>query len=172
MKTTRGTASVIVDSREPAVIQSAVLAALKGTPASTLITALETADFVIRDGCPAPCLAAIERKKVSDLLESFRSGRLDKQLTRLRTQYTYPILLVEGGLRMNEDGKLICGRNRLTNWSHASIQMFLWSLQRREGVAVLFTHDIAGTADLVRILARRAAEGCVAHLDLGTAASG
>lgn len=166
---TRGAAAVLIDSREPQLVQAAVESAVRPLPVSLLTTMLETGDFVIRDGCPTPCLAAIERKRVSDLLGSFRTGRLDKQLGRLKRQYTYPILVVEGEMRVNLDGHVLTGegkRRRATGWSHASVIMYLWALQRREGIFVLHTHGIPETADLVRILARRASEGCVAHLDL------
>ncbi len=146
-------------------MQAAALSALRAVPVTPLVTVLETGDFVVRDGCAAPCLVAIERKKVSDLLGSFRSGRLEKQLDRLRRQYTYPILLVEGELKMDGDGHIVAGRHK-TRWSHASVQMYLWSLQRREGIHVMHSHGIDETADLVRVLARRASEGCVAHLEL------
>jgi ERCC4-type nuclease len=168
----RGNASVIIDSREPQVMQAAIDCALATTAGITrFTTALETGDFVIRDGCTTPCLAAIERKRVADLLGSFRSGRLDKQLTRLKRQYTYPILVVEGSMHVNQDGHIVIkdGRKtRTTKWSHASVQMYLWALQRREGFSVLYTAGIPETADLVRILARRASEGCVAHLEIAT----
>lgn len=165
---TRGDAAVIIDSREPPVVRAAVQAALSSLRnTASLVTALETGDFVIRDGCggiTGPHTVAIERKTVSDLLGSFRSGRLDKQLTRLRRDYTYPILLIEGEVKMTDQGKVRV-KSRATSWSHASVQMFLWSVQRT-GVDVLHTHDIAATADIVRILARRAGEdGCVAHLE-------
>lgn len=165
----RGAAAVIIDSREPAIVQGAVQSSLAGVPVTPLVTMLETGDFVIRDGCPTPCLVAIERKKVSDFLGSFRSGRLDKQLIRLKAQYTYPVLLLEGELKMDGDGHVVT-RGHKTRWSHASVQMYLWALQRRAGVFVMYTHGIPETADLVRILARRAAEGCVAHLDMSESA--
>lgn len=157
----KGNAAVIIDSREPQTVQAAVLTAISPLPCARLVTALETGDFVVKDGCPVPHTVALERKTVSDLLGSFRSGRLDKQITRLARDYTHPILLVEGELKMDGDGKVKV-RSRATGWSHASVQMFLWSLQR-SGVSVLYTHDIAATADLVRVLARRANDGCVAH---------
>ncbi len=161
-----GQAAVIIDSREPQTVQAAVLTALSPLACTRLVTALETGDFVIRDD--HGCTLAIERKRVSDLLSSFRTGRLDKQLTRLRRDYTYPILLVEGEIKMNDEGKIKI-KSRTTAWSHASVQMYLWSTQR-SGIHVLSTHGIAETADVVRILARRADEdGCVAHRDLQTA---
>jgi ERCC4-type nuclease len=165
----RGSASVIIDSREPLTVQAAALSALASLPLTPLVTCLETGDFVIRDGCTnfhGPCLVAIERKRVSDFLGSFRSGRLEKQLTRLKHQYTYPILLIEGELKTDRATGMVTTRGRKTKWSHASVQMYLWSLQRREGINVLYTHDIPETADLVRAIARRAVEGCVAHLEL------
>lgn len=160
----KGNAAVIIDSREPPTVQAAVMAAISSLPCTSLVTALETGDFVVRDGCPRPCTVAVERKTVSDLLGSFASGRLEKQLHRLQRDYTWPILLIEGEIRMGEYG-VITGRNRQTRWSHAAVQMFLWSVQRR-GIHVLYTHDIKATADLVRSLARRAgADGCVAHTE-------
>jgi ERCC4-type nuclease len=158
------TAAVIIDSREPPIVQAAVQAACSLVHVTPLTTALTTADFVVRDGCSPPHTVAIERKQVSDMLGSFTSGRLNKQLYRLARDYTHPILLIEGEIKMTDTGKVKV-KSRVTSWSHASVQMFLWSVQR-SGVNVLYTHDIAATADLVRILARRAGEdGCVAHLE-------
>lgn len=162
---TNPTAAVVIDSREPQGVQAAVLAALSSLALAPLVTQLDSGDFVIRDSHPRPCVIGLERKKVSDLLGSFRSGRLDKQLARLRASYTYPILVVEGPVRMGQHKGVVTGRNHQTRWSHASVQMFLWSLQRREGIGVLQTYGVYETADLVRAIARRAVEGCAAHLD-------
>ena len=157
------TAAAILDSREPPVIQAALFSALQTLQVTPLVVALETADFVIRDRCdPTPCTVGIERKTASDFLGSFASGRLGSQLDRLAATYTYPILLLEGEFKMTTDGRIKI-KSRVTKWSHAAVQMFLWSLQRR-GVQILHTAGVAETADLVRILTRRAGERtCIAH---------
>jgi ERCC4-type nuclease len=158
-----GAAVVLLDSREPPLVKTAVLAALEPLAVAPLVAALETGDFVVRDGCASPCTVAVERKTVSDLLGSFRSGRLAAQLERLRASYRWPILLIEGEVRMSRDGKVVSGRSRQTQWSHASVQMYLWSVQRRLGISVMHAQNALATADIVRVLARRAVDGCVAR---------
>lgn len=46
----------------------------------------------------------IERKDSGDLLNSFQNGRLTDQLSRLITEYTWPILLIEGSITPTHDG--------------------------------------------------------------------
>lgn len=151
---------IVIDSREPANLVETIRRAVPNITRALL----PTADFAIydMDGCGI----GIERKTVLDFLQSFSSGRLVKQINRMREIYR-PILLLEGQFSLADNMRvrtMITGPNgrvhrRDTGWHHSAIQMALLAVQR-EGVTVLWTPDHRGTADVLRILEKRASEGC------------
>lgn len=152
---------IVVDQREPRTLISVIQRAVGEE--NVKLALLETADFAIfdDDGC---CLG-IERKTIPDFLGSFASGRLVKQLGRLRVQYK-PILLLEGIWALTPNMRVKTGLDlngrvswRATGWHHAAVQMALLSIQR-DGIQLLWTPDHRGTADLLRILHHRAQKGC------------
>lgn len=77
---------IVVDVRE---FRSALPSMLHSSGLKLRSETLEVADFVLS---PQIC---IERKSISDLYGSFRSGRLYQQAEQMRRHYETPILLIE-----------------------------------------------------------------------------
>lgn len=76
-------------------------------------TQLPYGDFEFEGNGPdGPCLVGIERKTVTDLLGSMRSGRLaGHQVPGMIDRYRFPFLLLEGRYGRDADGYL-CGPPR------------------------------------------------------------
>ena len=141
---------IILDSREPLDLQANMLCTIG--PEYVTVAAIPTGDILMFD--TDGCSVAIERKAVGDLINSLTSGRLDAQLGRL-SQMTYPILLVEGRFRADARGKVLIGSSRTTDMGYAALQAKLWSVQRRLGVAILYTQSHDDTVAVVRMLHNR-----------------
>src|SRR4051794_30817476 len=102
---------------------------------------LESGDYVVFDKCGHSL--GIERKTDTDLIHTFGTinkgsgmNRLYTQLETLAEQYDQGILLVEGLIEYDPgSGKIRVGR-KLTDWSHASVQMALFACQQRYSVNV------------------------------------
>lgn len=141
---------IILDSREPMDLQANLICTL-GQPNVT-VRAIPTGDVLMfdHDGCSV----AIERKTIGDLINSFTSGRLDAQLGRL-SALSYPILLVEGRFRADKRGKVLIGSSKTTDMGYAALQAKLWSIQRRLGIAVLYTQSHDDTVAVVKMLHTR-----------------
>lgn len=153
---------VLMDTREPENIRLAFRSVLGET---VEYVALPEGDFAIPD--KDNCLLGIERKTVGDLINSLRDGRLVSQLRRMETAYTYRVLLIEGELRITGEG-FVEADGYETRWSHASVQMALWSLQQHiTGLVVLWTVNLGGTIDAVRAFSERASrKPCVRETTL------
>lgn len=151
---------LVIDSREPADIAELV-ARRCGPPVERLV--LPTSDFMFWDRCG--CQVGIERKTISDFLGSMTDNRLVSQLTRLRDEFAVPILLLEDSYGLDHKNHIKIGQ-RPTGWHHAAVQMALFSLQGN-GVYVLQTPTVEGTADVIRVLRARGAEKCLRQWDAG-----
>lgn len=147
---------IVFDNREPPRLTELVTLAAHGDTKAVL---LETADYVIcdQDGCTM----GIERKTITDFLGSVSSGRLMKQLGRLRKQYDPAILLLEGGYKILPNMRIHAGGHD-TGWHHSVLHAMMLSLQR-DGVMVMYTMEHRGTADVLRLLNERAAKGCIKY---------
>lgn len=82
----KGGKSVVVDSRE---FRSALPFALFDINLEVVPCTLEVGDYVLS---PTIC---VERKSISDLVSSFKSGRLYTQCEAMSSHYKQPILLIE-----------------------------------------------------------------------------
>ncbi|ARM77116.1 multidrug MFS transporter [Acidianus manzaensis] len=82
-------ARIYVDDREK---NSGIPDLLKEFGATVIIQQLSVGDYVIGEDI------AIERKSVSDLVHSIFDKRFFDQITRLKSSYKMPILLIEGNL--------------------------------------------------------------------------
>ena len=106
--------SVLIDSREPAWMQSL---GFGGAP--TIVSALEAGDLLC--ACDDGALLAIERKTASDFLNTLRDDRLFPQLAKLREQTPWAYLMLCGDLRPGPGGKCFCdGRESGWNWASVS----------------------------------------------------
>lgn len=167
--------TLFIDSRESPAVRHFVESAVYPATAQTI--KLDCADFLVMDNCPEGHSLGIERKTVTDLLASLGSTRLRSQLGRMASRYTHPVLLIEGYMAMSKPGqivreartckeyvtkggKVLRGANE-TGWSHAAVQMALFSVQRNyPELAVFWCYSRAETADVVRVLYQRGMKGC------------
>jgi len=86
----------------------------------------------------------VERKNVDDFLSSLINKNLFKQISRLRSAYSRPLLVLEG-------------ENVLTrrNINQNAIFGSLASISIDYGIPIITTHDEKETADLLRVIANR-----------------
>ncbi len=133
----KGELLVYVDSRER---NSGVIKALSEMGAITKIKQLEVGDFVITDDI------VFERKTIEDFLESILDGRLFNQLNKMASNYSSPLILVEGNQQ-----ELFSLRNIHRN----AIIGTLTSIALNYRVPVIFTKDAKETAEFIFVTAKR-----------------
>lgn len=96
----------------------------------------------------------IERKDSGDLLNSFQNGRLADQLSRLITEYTWPILLIEGSIVPTHDGfcKINYGDGyQIRNFRYTTIESMLLEAQL-SGVFIVRSANKITTVNLIKAL--------------------
>lgn len=132
-----GQVTIYVDHREAA---SGIVKILKRKECFIKPMQLETADFVLSDA------VAVERKTVSDFLQSMIDGRLFGQLLKMKTNYEAPLMILEGGMK-----ELFNARNIHRNaiWGAMS------SIALDYKVPILFTSGPEETAELLVVIAKR-----------------
>lgn len=85
-----------------------------------------------------PGKVAIERKAVpGDLLASVDDGRLSREITSMREQADFSILILHGRMIFRNDGTLVIpGHNRKTHWTKGAIKNMLRTIEYVEGVYI------------------------------------
>ncbi len=96
-------------------------------------------DYIITDDC------AVERKTVNDYLNSLFQGRLMEQMSRLKEAYQRPMLIVEGNLTHELEGR----KNPRAFWGS------LLAIELDMGVPAIVTMHAGQTADALYTLAKR-----------------
>ena len=140
--------TIIVDAHEPKMIAKA----LGGHQVS-----LPEADYLFYGKNNVRIL--VERKTVSDMLNSLREKRLQDQLRRMLIQPdTIPILLIEGNLYCNDSFKVkikrfVSGKVkwRVTGWELSSIIGQLLTFQEA-GVRLVLSPDKKATVHILKHL--------------------
>ena len=141
-------------------------------PEQLIIRHLDTADYALWDKCGHSL--GIERKAGGDLTNSLNNKsrqangnvRLLNQIVRLKKEYTYPALLLEGTqgyypFTLAEAGPGgNWGLNGITGWNWLSMQMMIWSWEQ-DGYKIFWTPNMQATVELLRGLNNRAETGCV-----------
>lgn len=158
--------AVYVDTREPDLLYQILGSILRKSGVAVDNVGMDSADYLIVDSCTPQHQYGMERKTASDLIASLGKARasdgvhrLQSQIHRMEKAYTGHGLIIEGGY-MLVDGK-ISVKGRPSGWSHAAVQMLLFSFQIRHGTIIHWTPDKYATLDLVRVLGERAQKGCV-----------
>ena len=128
---------IYVDTREQS---SGVVKELLGRDVDVKIKQLEVGDYVLTDQI------VVERKTVSDFLQSIVDGRLFAQLVSTASNYDKPLVIIEG----NYD-ELFTERDMHRN----AILGALTSIATTYRVPVLFTADAAETAEYLYVIAKR-----------------
>ncbi|WP_457920140.1 ERCC4 domain-containing protein [Candidatus Lokiarchaeum ossiferum] len=125
---------ILVDSRETA---SSVTRELAERNANVSIQKLPTGDYIISEQC------GIERKSIPDFISSIKDGRLFNELQRLKTQFTIPILIIEGGI------------NSITSINRAAVLGTLTSILLKMRIFLYQTTSPEETAEILIALAKK-----------------
>lgn len=130
---------IIADHREK---NSLVIAELTSLGIDVELKVLPVADFIINN-------TAVERKTVSDFLNSMINKRLVRQLEEMQ-QYPSKLLLIEG----LENQELYDDKNK-DGINPNAIRGFLLSILIKSNVPILFTKNYQDTARFLSVLARK-----------------
>lgn len=111
------------------------------------LTTLRFADVAFAGNGPhGQVMVGIERKRITDLLQSLTTGRLSgHQLPGLVEDYAYRWLLVEGSYRESEDGWVEMPRrtkNEIVRLRYSALENFLITIQLKGGLHVHRTWDL------------------------------
>ncbi|MFP3217190.1 3'-flap repair endonuclease Xpf [Acidianus sp.] len=127
---------IYVDNREK---NSGIPEILKDMGISVIIEQLDVADYVLADG------VAVERKSVSDLVNSVFDKRFFDQINRLTSAYETSFLLIEGNLN----------RIREITEKWKAINSALISIIVDYDVKVIYSSDKRDTAEVLVKLAEK-----------------
>lgn len=139
-------AAAMVDTREPAWVQG-----LRFGGAPTIPAALDAGDVMVT--CDDGAILAIERKQVSDLLNSIADERLFDQLRRLRQTSQWAYLVITGELTADVAGKAVAD-GRATGWNYASVTGALLTAQEMGVMVVQVPSDDDFEVTVVRLANR------------------
>lgn len=137
----KGKVIAYVDTRER---NSSVAKLLQEQGVEVRIKQLETGDYILSDEI------VVERKTVGDFVSSILDGRLFNQLITMSTNYTSPLVLVEG-----DRDEMFALRDVHRN----AIIGAMTSIAVNYKVPVLFTKDNSETAEYLYVTAKREQEG-------------
>lgn len=133
------TLNVCVDSNE-ASVKREIVNYLRLVGCDVEVRSLPVCDYVVSDRC------GIERKKVSDFVNSLKDGRLFSQAKEIASTYERPVLILEGHLPR------VFKRSRMRP---ASVYGAMASLSLDYGFSIIPTGDADSTAVLIHRLAYR-----------------
>ncbi len=128
---------IYADTREQA---SGVIMRLKDTDAVIRVKQLEVGDFVLSDE------VVVERKTVEDFLTSVVDGRLFGQLVMMSSNYSAPLIILEGNPQ-----ELFTLRNIHEN----AIRGILASIALNYKIPILYSADEDETAKYIYTIAKR-----------------
>ncbi len=134
----KGKPRIIVDKREK---NSLVIAELIEKGVEVDFRYLKVADFIVKN-------TAVERKTISDFLNSMINKRLSRQLQELK-QYPNCLLIIEGIEEQelyNDEGKGINGN---------AIRGFLLDILLKYKIPIIFTKDYQDTAKFLIVLIKK-----------------
>ena len=126
---------ITVDTREPNHIIAILLA--KGVDVQRKM--ITPGDYVLSSEC------AVERKTVTDFVQSVYNGRLFEQAELLKTSYTKPVIILEGDVETDLDNR----KNPRSFWGA------LLRLEVDMAIPVINTPTLLHTADVLYTMAKR-----------------
>lgn len=132
-------AQIIVDSREG---RSGLAKRLEAAGARITILELECGDYVVAEG------VGIERKTANDFASSIMDGRLMSQIELLCTSYERPFFIIEGDVFRSH--------SEIREEALLGALSYISLLKR---IPILYTSNVAQTAQLLLTLHRHATEG-------------
>lgn len=132
-------AEIIVDSREG---RSGLAKRLEAAGARITIKELESGDYVIAEG------VGVERKAAGDFVSSILDGRLMPQIELLSVSYERPFFMIEGDIFNT--------RSEIREEALLGALSYISLLKR---IPILYTSNVAQTAQLLLTMHRHATEG-------------
>ena len=96
-------------------------------------------------------LLGVQRKTIADFISSLEDGRLSKQLPLLCNCVGLPVLLLEGELRFNDDGRLLLGI-RPTRFTQQAVHNLIRSISYVSGISVERSTGLADTPVIINEL--------------------
>ncbi len=133
---------ILVDYREK---NSLIVSELTSLGVEAEIKELKVADYIIKG-------TAIERKTVSDFINSMKSGRLLSQLEEMK-QYESSLLIIEG-IDEQELYTEEFSEDR-TGMHPNSVRGFLLSILLNHKIPIIFTKNYEDTAKFLSVLSRQ-----------------
>jgi len=127
--------NIVVDAREPELML--VLLERMGVDVERRL--VTPGDYIVSQEC------GVERKTVGDFINSLFQGRLLEQMTRLKEAYPRPLLLLEGDIGVELEGR----RNPRAFWGA------LLKIELDLAIPTVVTMDMKQSADAIYTLARR-----------------
>ncbi len=127
---------VIVDNRER---NQELIGTMEANGIDMEFKTVHVGDYVISDR------VCIERKTIYDFESSIINGRLFDQIKRLKENYEFPILILEG------DSDYFRLKNNVINGAIASLYIDY-------GIDIIHTYDAGNTADIIASIARHEQE--------------
>ena len=124
-------AKVIIDNRERNI---ELIGAMEAKGLDIEVKMIHVGDYVISDR------VCIERKTISDFESSIINGRLFDQIKRLKENYEFPILVLEG------DPDYFRLKNEVINGVIAALYIDY-------GIAVIHTYNVSNTAEIIKRIA-------------------
>lgn len=124
---------VVVDNRER---NDQLISAMESMGAVLEIKTIHVGDYVVSDR------VCIERKTVSDFESSLINGRLFDQIKRLKENYQFPILLLEG------DPELFRLKSTVINGAIAKLYIYY-------GINAICTYSPQNTAEMIVRIAKQ-----------------
>lgn len=132
---------IVVDHRET---KNHVFTHLKDTDSELVCEQLKTGDFICSDR------VVIERKTVSDFVQSMIDGRIFRQVAEMKECFEKPVLIVEGDIE-----RMFSDRDVHPN----AIRGALAAIAIDHHVPIIWTSDARETAEQIYWIARREQSG-------------
>lgn len=130
-------ARIIIDSRER---NAELIGSMEANGVDMEFRTIHVGDYIASDR------VCIERKTVSDFESSIINGRLFDQIKRLKDNYEFPILILEG------DPDYFRLRGSVINGAIATLYIDY-------GINIICTYDPQGTADIIARIAKHEQNG-------------
>lgn len=90
----------------------------------------------------------IQRKEISDLINSIHDGRLQREIAQMQGRLEIAVLIVEGSVKWTLDGELV-GNGWGKGWTRRQHRGLLWSVESK-GVWTAQTGTVRETIDWVQ----------------------
>jgi len=148
----------LVDTREKPAFRKKVERIVGKQDVKWRLTTLD-ADLVLRRVRPTPTedIVGFERKAIADLVGSVQSGRIFKQISRMKKIFQINYLVISGNKNEYESQLRFARKNLRINWN--AIHGALASFTVKERINVLWFPDDTTLIDVVYRISTKISEG-------------